>query len=279
MAVVHLFGPVSHFYHYWRISFADFIASMVSFWITIFVSAEIGIGAAAGWSVVWTMLRSAFVKPTIHQSGSDDSTPLSQSLTKLDSSDGVNGERSEHSGITIPGDTIVIHFNESLFYPNAHRGKASILEAIKLVYVQVSNALTEGRNRSWSVAAEKRVERLRKEHNIALKDKPLAIVVWDFTMVPFIDVTAILALREMKEDIRLHSGKEVQFRIVGMSDRVRQRFLRAKWSLTDLEGWREEGADVVYPSMERAVLDRNNDVIVEEVSIDDEKKMGSEKMV
>lgn len=46
MAVVHLFGPLSLFYKFWRISFPDFVASMVSFWVTIFVSAEIGIGVA-----------------------------------------------------------------------------------------------------------------------------------------------------------------------------------------------------------------------------------------
>ena len=50
MAVIHLFGPISLFYRYWRISLADFIASMVCFWVTIFVSAEIGIGVGAGWS-------------------------------------------------------------------------------------------------------------------------------------------------------------------------------------------------------------------------------------
>jgi solute carrier family 26 (sodium-independent sulfate anion transporter), member 11 len=50
MAVIHLFGPVSLFYRFWRISFADFVASMACFWITIFVSAEIGIGIGAAWS-------------------------------------------------------------------------------------------------------------------------------------------------------------------------------------------------------------------------------------
>ncbi|KAK7951349.1 sulfate permease [Apiospora aurea] len=62
MAVVHLFGPVSLFYRYWRVSFADFVASMLSFWVTVFVSAEIGIGVAVAWSVIYTLLRSAFVK-------------------------------------------------------------------------------------------------------------------------------------------------------------------------------------------------------------------------
>lgn len=241
---------------------------MLSFWVTIFVSAEIGIGCAAAWSVAWTLLRSAFVKPSVHVSIEDEGSPLPQPVTTINKR---GGNHTEHSGITIPGDTVVIHFNDSVFYPNAHRGKRSILEAIQLVYEKVSNRhLANDRERSWSVASEKRVERLRKEANITLKDTPLSIVVWDFSTVPFIDVTAIMALHEMKEDIRQYSGSGVQFRIVGMSQSVGERFVRADWKLADLDGTNEDGADIVYPSMERAVLDREGSVL-EAVTIGNEK--------
>lgn len=241
---------------------------MISFWVTIFVSAEIGIGAAAGWSVVWTMLRSAFVNPKIDTSNTgDESFSLPQSITRT--SQGSSNSRTEHSGINIPADTVVVHFSDSIFYPNASRGKGRILEAIKLVYEKVTTGSVNPRDRSWSVAAEQRVERLRKRFHVILKDTPLSIVVWDFTMVPFVDVTGILALGEMKQDIRTHSGKSVQFRIVGMSKSVRERFFRAKWKLSDLEGWREEDSDVLYPSMERAVLDREG--VLEAVAVGNEK--------
>jgi sodium-independent sulfate anion transporter 11 len=268
MAVIHLFGPVSVFYGFWRISLADFVASMISFWLTIFVSAEIGIGAAAGWSVAWTMLRSAFVNPRIDTSIEDDNYSLQQAITRgvAESSSG----HTEHFGIPIPSDTVVVHFTDSIFYPNAHRGKGRVLEAIKLVYDKVTTGNVDPRERSWSVAADRRIERLRKRFSIVLKDAPLSIVVWDFSMVPFVDVTAVLALREMKQDVRTHSGKGVQFRIVGLSKSVRERFLRAKWKLSDLEGWREEDSDVVYPSMERAVLDREANIL-EAVAIANEK--------
>jgi sodium-independent sulfate anion transporter 11 len=265
MAVVHLFGPVSHFYRYWRISLADFIASMLSFWVTIFVSAEIGIGCAAAWSVVWTMLRSAFVKPSIYASTEYEGSGLPEHVAHVDSS------HTEHSGLKIPSDTVVIHFSDSIFYPNAHRGKRTTLEAIQLVYEKVVDRdMTDERERSWSVAAERRVERLRKKQNIVLKEAPLAVVVWDFTMVAFLDVTAILALGEMKEDIRIYSGKGIQFRMVNMSRNVRQRFQRAQWKLTNLDDEYEEGIDVLYPSMERAVLDRQAGSL-EGVTINNEK--------
>ncbi|ORY65761.1 sulfate permease [Pseudomassariella vexata] len=258
MAVLHLFGPVSAFYRYWRVSLADFIASMLSFWITIFVSAEIGIGVAAAWSVAWTMLRSAFVTPEFRTSVDED-VSLPQPATHKYS---PTATRTEHAGIYIPGDTVVFHFNDSIFYPNAYRGKRTALQDIQLVYEKAGrHEIVEERERSWSVASEQRIEKLRKQQSITIKDVPLSTVVWDFTMVPFIDMTGILALGELKEDIRLYSGKGVQFRIVGMKASVRERFSRAQWNLSDLDGRREEGDDAVYPSMERAILDRDGNVL------------------
>ncbi|KAH8597691.1 sulfate permease [Bisporella sp. PMI_857] len=247
MAVVHLFGPVSAFYRYWRISLADFIASMLCFWITIFISAEIGIGSGAAFSVVWTMLRSAFVSPKIHSNNTEEpSSPTTPTSIKI-----------RDPEFNIPNDSIVISFTDSIFYPNASRGKRTALEAIQLIYEKVvDHMISSPRERSWSVASERRVDRLRREHNVILRDTPLSIVVWDFTKVSFVDVTAILALGELKQDIRLYAGKEVQFRIVGLSVSVKERFVRAGWDLVDGEGWRQEDVDVIYESVQRAVSDR-----------------------
>ncbi|KAH0440477.1 sulfate permease [Colletotrichum camelliae] len=266
MAVVHLFGPLSLFYRFWRISFADFVASMISFWVTIFVSAEIGIGVAVAWSVAWTMLRSTFVKPVIHSSSNEITTSIPQPITRITASGPrrgsapATGTQTENTGISIPGDTIVVDFNDAVFFPNAERAKNTTLTAIKLVYPRVESSLSQDdRDRHWSVAAEKRLERLRAQKQIRLKETPLAVVVWDFTMVPFIDTSGILTLKELKDEIRVHSGKSVQIRMVGMSDKVRNRFWRAKWNLVDLEEWREEDADLVYPSMESAIWDRDSE--------------------
>ncbi|CCF35853.1 sulfate permease [Colletotrichum higginsianum] len=262
MAVVHLFGPLSLFYRFWRISFPDFVASMVSFWVTIFVSAEIGIGVAAGWSIVWTMLRSTFVKPAIHSSNNGVVHTIPQPITRIISDGGrrVTENRTENASIAIPGDTIVVDFNDAIFFPNAERAKTATLTAIKLVYPRVETSMgQDDRERHWSVAAEKRLERIRAQRQIRLKETPLAVVVWDFTMVPYIDTSGIMTLKELKTEIQSHSGKSVQIRMVGMSDKVRSRFLRAKWSLVDLEEWREEDADLVYPSMETAIWDRDGD--------------------
>ncbi|KAI8629201.1 sulfate permease [Xylariaceae sp. FL1651] len=254
MAVIHLFGPFYLIYKYYRISIADYIAFNVAFFVTIFVSSEIGIGAAAGWSVAWTLLRSAFVKAEVStNTGSVNQGNIPQSVNRTATHQGVG---SENVGITIPEDTVVISFKDSLFYPNAQRNKSHALESIQLVYPSVQNpnyrADTE---RSWSVAAERRLERLRRERNIVMKDMPLSVVVWDFTMVPFIDVTGITALAELKDDIRRQLGNIVEVRMFNLNPDVRERFDRTKWPLADADGPQSEGADIVYPSLERAVWD------------------------
>ena len=103
-----------------------------------------------------------------------------------------------------------------------------------------------------------------------LKESPLSVVVWDFTAVSFLDVTAVLSLMELKQDIWIHCGKETQFRIVGLSPSVRERLVRANWKLADLYADGAESADhVIYPSIRKAVWHR--DGVLEGVTIGDEK--------
>lgn len=251
MAVINLFGPVSLFYRYWRISMADFVASQLSFWITIFVSAEIGIGVGVAWSIVWSLLRFAFVKPDVQVSSEDGDSTEAQGLDRLNTTSG------DLSTVPIPSDTVVVHFNDSIFFPNAARGKRATVEAVQLIYDKLPDSIVfRSRERSWSVAAERRVERLRKAGNITLRDSPLSVVILDFTMVSWIDTTGVLALGELKADIRLHCGKEVQYRFVGMNQSVRKRFARAAWELTDFDDVHQDGVDIVYPTLERALVDR-----------------------
>ncbi|KAI0186845.1 sulfate permease [Xylaria flabelliformis] len=247
MAVIHLFGPFYLIYKYYRISIADYIAFNVAFFVTIFVGSEYGIASAAGWAVVWTLLRSAFVKPQV-STNDGGRMNISQSVAR------VTNSETENVGITIPEDTVVVSFQDSVFYPNAQRTKTQILESIQLVYPSIQSpnyrADTE---RSWSVAGELRLERLRRERNIVMKDMPLSVVVWDFTMVPFIDVTGITALAMLKDDIRRQLGNIVEIRMVNLNAGVLKRFERAKWQLADIDGIQHEGADMIYPSLQRAV--------------------------
>ncbi|KAI0506472.1 sulfate permease [Xylaria bambusicola] len=251
MAVIHLFGPFSAIYKIYRVSLADYIAFNVAFFVTIFVGSEYGIGSAAGWAVVWTLLRSAFVKSRISvQSGPGGRINEPHSLPR------VSGAGSEDVAVNIPEDTVVVSFQDSLFYPNAQRNKTQILESIQLVYPSVQNPhYSADSARSWSVAGERRLARLRKERNVVLKDMPLSIVVLDFTMVPFIDMTGVTALAELKDDIHRQLGNFVEIRMVNMGAGIIKRFERAKWPLADVDGPQTEGADIIFPSLGRAIWD------------------------
>ncbi|KAI1386901.1 sulfate transporter 4.1 [Hypoxylon trugodes] len=258
MAVIHLFGPLSLIWRYWRISLADFIACMVSFWVTIFVSAEIGIGAAAGWSVAWTLLRSAFARATIHANQTADASGTFEPLEHLSSLQ-QRGQTENIGSPTIPEDTVVVRFADSLFFPNANRNKIEALEAMQIAWPSVQSPRygDEG-ERSWSVAAEQRLARLREERHVVVRGMPLAVVVWDFGQAPFIDATGITALAELKDDIRRQLGFGVQIRIIGMTPGIRLRFKRAGWKLVDADGLLDGAADVVYPSLERAIWDERD---------------------
>ncbi|KAI1661017.1 sulfate permease [Daldinia decipiens] len=259
MAVIHLFGPLSLIWRYWRVSLADFIACMVAFWVTIFVSAEIGIGAAAGWSVVWTLLRSAFVTPSVHASKTADNSGTLQPLARVSTQIPQNGATENIGGPVIPDDTVVVRFADSLFFPNANRNKVNALEAIQLVYPSVqSPTYRADAERLWSVAAEQRLERLRTARGVVVRQMPLAVVILDFGMVPFIDATGITALAELKDDIRRQLRFGVQIRIVGMTKGVRRRFKRASWKLADADDLLDGDADIVYPSLERAIWDERD---------------------
>lgn len=237
---------------------------MVSFWVTIFESAEIGIGAAVGLSIVYSMLRATFVRPVVYSSststGEVDNTGMAPMgrLGVVDEKTTVVDDHVENAGISIPDDAVIVAFTDAIFFPNAQRVKTTILESIQLEYpTEARQDPDQDSERSWSVAGQKRLERLRVQRQIQPKGTSLAVVVWDFSMVPFVDMTGIMALAELKDEIRMHAGAQVQIRMINVHDRVRRRFQRAKWQLVDMEEWREDSADVVYQSMERAVWDRD----------------------
>lgn len=50
------------FYTYWKTSLADFVGSMIAFWVTLFTSVEYGIAAAVACSLVYVLLRITFAR-------------------------------------------------------------------------------------------------------------------------------------------------------------------------------------------------------------------------
>ncbi|KAL0937086.1 sulfate permease [Colletotrichum truncatum] len=271
MAVIHIIGPASLFYRYWRISFPDFVASMLSFWVTLFVSTEMGIAFAVLFSIGYTLVRSAFpkVKVSSAMSARNDTTLQAQKSVSTTPKDAL-----------IPDDAMLVSFTDSIFFPNAGRVKKSVIESVKVQFEsQATVGESEGKSpdRSWSVASAKRIEMLRKRNKIVASSSPMSIMVWDFTQVPFVDVTGVQTMAEIKDEVKQYVGKQMVLRFVGMNHKVRRRFARAGWKVVndrDIDDEVSDEIDVAYEELGSALWDRTNPKEQEKVGLGETEYYG-----
>lgn len=270
MAVVNLISPPHLFYRYYRMSFVDFVASMLGFWVTLFTSTEIGLATAVGFNVVVTLLRLAF--------------PRWIGLSHFETeNENWNIPRQAHdiSTINVPLEAYYVRFTDDLLFPNAERLKAAIVESVKVKYEPSTTAVDlKSTNRSWNVSEIKRIPKLRRRKGIipiSADVAKLEHVVLDFGMVTFMDVTGALSLIELKMELRRYIGKELHFRFIGMSDQVKERFMRSEWEFSHEGEQRTENADVIYSSLYGALFHREGDVREEEVLVT-EKALGFDSM-
>ncbi|KAJ3497111.1 hypothetical protein NLG97_g2154 [Lecanicillium saksenae] len=253
MAVAHLVSSPRLFYRYWRMSFIDFIASMLGFWVTLFTTTEIGLAVSVGFSLVYTLIRLAFPK-WIGLSHKDTET--------------VHWSPPKHhrlsDGIDVPAEAYLVRFTEDLLFPNAERVKNAIVESIKIQFEPASSASRNilSTNKTWNVASTKRIEKIRRRKNIVpLRGDivPLHHVVLDFGMVGFIDVTGLLSLIELKMELRRYIGADLQFRFINMVDAVHERFMRSEWEFAHQGEQRTGEADTIYNSLESALFHHDGD--------------------
>lgn len=227
-AVWPLIYPPSAFYRFWKTSLADFISSMLSFWLTLFYSSEFGIFIPIAFNIAYIILRQIFTNITA------SSTPaISELASVLDSQRGLPPS---HIADNTSHDVHVFRFNESFFFPNSHRLTKHILESIQTHHAPIySGSHGIERERNWSVSAENRVKRLRKAAGITDLSAlpPIGLVVLDFGRVNHIDTTAVYHLRTLVWEIRQYGGRGVEVRFVDMTPYVRARFERAGWRVVD----------------------------------------------
>lgn len=221
-AIWPLIGKPSTYYHFWKTSLADFIAAMLAFWVSLFVSTEIGIATAVGFNIVYVLLRQVFKHVSTISADS-----RSELAALLDANRGMPPN--------IPADTRVFRFEESFFFPNVQRVKRNILDTV-LTYHQAEYSSRNGaeRERNWSVEGERRVARLRKKANIDSTNLPgISVVVLDFVKVNYFDTSAVIGLKNFLAELKQYAGT-VEVRLVALNQMTRERFERAGWNL--LEG-------------------------------------------
>ncbi|KAF5683597.1 putative sulfate permease [Fusarium denticulatum] len=224
-AVWGLISPPSTFYRYWKTSLADFVASMLALWVTLFHSSEVGIGCAVGFNIVYILLRQVFTK-------------LSSTGADVESSPRSNWPGSNHLSSThIPEDTRIFTFNESLIFPNAFANTSKVLDEIQTYHAAFYNG-SHGpeTERNWSVVGEKRVARLRKQANIGDPSSlpGIGLVVLDFSRVNMLDTTAVTYLKNLVKNIKSYGGEDTEVRFANMNAVCRERVSRAKWRIVEV---------------------------------------------
>jgi sodium-independent sulfate anion transporter 11 len=248
-AVWPLISPPSVFYQYWRTSLADFVSSMIAFWVSLFYSTQWGIVSSVGFNVVYVLLRQVFAQVTTV------SDVRSELAVALDDARGMPR--------SLPADTRVFRFSDSVFFANAYRAKMSVLEAVKTHHspIFISRDGVEA-ERNWSVSGEKRLAKLRR---LAGVRDPLALprirlVIIDFRRTNHVDTTTCTQFGTLVEELAAYGGPELLVRFTSMSDYVRQRFERAGWAFLEAnEGHDDQGPGIgrvvrVYSSVASAVL-------------------------
>ena len=261
-AVWHIVIPPKVFYGYWKTSLVDFIASMLAFWLTLFVSSEVGIGTAVGFSIAYHLLFQAFHHVT--------------RITTVDAMQAIP------NSTLVPLDTQVFQVKQSMLFYNAYNIKNQCLDAIQTHNSGQVVTVEAQKERTWSVAGDKRAARLRTKAEIVDEPVQIRIVVLDLSGMHNIDTTGLTALKDLKTDLEKFGGKNTQLRLVGLNGRVMLRFARFGWAVADvaeIEKSNEERKRVtaVYGSVSQALSQRGRTFSEDDIQPVEVHIMGGEK--
>lgn len=244
-AIWPLIGHWRTYYNFWRTSLADWIAAMLAFWLTLFVNSETGIGAGVGWSIVYYLLRLAW-----QRTQSIGSNSRSEIVRSIDAARGMPSH--------VPDDVRIFRFNENVFFPNATRIKAQLVDGVKTFHAP-SYSTTNGAeaDRIWSVVGEQRVKKLRKREGITDAGglPPIRLVIMDWSKVTHTDATALHVMKEVFAEIKKYGGKDVEIRFAAIQENVKFRFERAGWDMVDADA--STSSDAPAPGIKTVKVYRN----------------------
>ncbi|TVY81665.1 putative sulfate permease, partial [Lachnellula suecica] len=137
------------------LGFADFAASQIAFWVTLFVSAETGIEVASGFMVVYTILSIVFSK--------------AQGVTKSTFFRHYPSSSTREAIDELPSGTALVKMEHPIIFLNASRAKGSILDAVQTYHLRSPSKFTnqsKNPDRMWSELGAQHIKLLRKKAGI-----------------------------------------------------------------------------------------------------------------
>ncbi|KAJ5762717.1 hypothetical protein N7533_001398 [Penicillium manginii] len=274
IAVWQIILPFRVFWQYWKTSFADFVGSMIAFWVTLFVDVEIGIACAVGYSIVYVLFQLAFAQ--VDMVTNDNYSQLYPA--------------SSHSALPsrLPEDTVVFALRDSVLYPNAARITRQFTEYI---YSYTSGAhetpsgttedyqnAEKSTNRLWNDTKARRIEEQRKKAGTTNNEESflphVRTVIIDMTRVTHIDTSGMQALADTRSMLKEWAGPDAEVAFVGLNGRVRERIQRAEKSFvsSNSDGSPRDQGYIVFDVLQTAL---SNTHTPEESSADVAKNASS----
>lgn len=251
VAVYQIIAHPSVFFGYWKVSVVDFMASMIAFWVTLFVSAEMGIELATAFMVLTTILQTLFLKG---KGVPKDDFGRYYPVTR----DGVD---------YIPADTTLVKFNHPIIFLNASRAKSSILDAVQTYHSGAPSEFTspsKNPDRMWSELGARHIALLRRKANMSYLEQQhlpqVRVVVLDLSGVIYVDDTGIMAMKDMKTELKAYAGEGVEIRIVGLKQHLTGKFERAGWKMVrsgeESQQDKKQGTVILYHDVREAIADQ-----------------------
>lgn len=251
VAVWSIIVPVSVFYGFWKVSFVDFLASQIAFWVTLFHSTQCGIMSATAFTLFITILRMMFSRGAVVRAGD-----VQRSYAGDGADDGAAGLGLQVGLETPPEGYQIIRFTTPIVFLNAAQTKASILHGVQTFHTGREIAL-EGAdpNRLWNGLTARDVALLRKKAGLSAQDvellPPIRVVVLDLERVMYVDTTGFRALEDAIAELEVYGGREAEVRIVGLRGELVGKLERSGVKLRKDDG--ENEGVLLFDGMEDAL--------------------------
>lgn len=208
LAVIQLVAGPRTIYRLWRLSFSDFLGGMLAFWVTLFVSVEIGIYTSVGYSLMVLLWRVA--RPSVRLLAECVEDPMTKERLEGIYVDARDTDFQIHAVQPILG-VLIIRLEESLTFPNSEYIQKQILK-------QILAFTNGGRNRvetsNWNSNRNEQIRRLRERHGTVERSETLPKLrglILDFSAVNNMDSTGLQALFDLRSELQDYAGSSHAF--------------------------------------------------------------------